>query len=223
MSIHIKDVKKIYVNKAGVETPALNGISLEVKDKDFCAIAGPSGSGKSTLLNLLGCLDKPSSGCVIYDQTDIATMRKNELATFRLNHIGFVFQSYNLIPTLTAIENVEYIMLLQGISPQERLKKSQEILIRVGLDGQAHKYPNQMSGGQQQRVAVARAIVAQPDVILADEPTANLDSKTSQNLLQLMLELNEEKGMTFIFSTHDPMLMEQVKTIFHIKDGVIQP
>ena len=197
-------------------------MSLDIQEKDFCAIAGPSGSGKSTLLNLLGALDKPTEGTILYNGDKISQLSSDKLATFRLNRIGFVFQSYNLIPTLTALENVEYIMLLQNVDKKQRIQRSQEILERVGLSEHATKFPNQMSGGQQQRVAVARAIVAQPQIILADEPTANLDSKTAEDLLNLMIALNEEKGMTFIFSTHDQMLMSKVQKIYHLKDGVLQ-
>ena len=220
--IKIEGVKKIYINKAGIETPALRGVTLDILPKDFCAIAGPSGSGKSTLLNILGALDKPSAGFVYYGDTEITGLPADRLADFRLHKIGFVFQSYNLINTLTALENVEYIMLLQGVPAQERRKRSQEILERVGLAKEAQKFPNQMSGGQQQRVAVARAMVSKPEIILADEPTANLDSKTSESLLDLMMELNRESDMTFVFSTHDPMLMGKVQKLYILKDGEVQ-
>ena len=197
-------------------------MTLDILPKDFCAIAGPSGSGKSTLLNILGALDKPSAGFVYYGDTEITGLPADRLADFRLHKIGFVFQSYNLINTLTALENVEYIMLLQGVPAQERRKRSQEILERVGLAKEAQKFPNQMSGGQQQRVAVARAMVSKPEIILADEPTANLDSKTSESLLDLMMELNRESDMTFVFSTHDPMLMGKVQKLYILKDGEVQ-
>ncbi|KHE90607.1 MAG: ABC transporter ATP-binding component [Candidatus Scalindua brodae] len=202
-------------------TEALGGVNLSIEKGDFTAIAGPSGSGKSTLLNLIGALDSPTRGSIFYENIDITKIPLNKLALFRLEEIGYVFQAYNLINTLTAIENVEYVMLLQGISNQIRRKKSIEILKRVGLEPYIHRFPNEMSGGQQQRVAVARAIVAEPKVVMADEPTANLDSKTAENLLDLMKELNEEKGITFVFSTHDQMIMSKARKLILLKDGKI--
>lgn len=202
-------------------TEALRGVNLTIEKGDFIAIAGPSGSGKSTLLNLIGALDTPTKGTIFYENTDITKIPISRLALFRLKEIGFVFQAYNLINTLTAIENVEYVMLLQGISNHTRRRKSIEILKRVGLESYIHRYPTEMSGGQQQRVAVARAIVSEPKIVMADEPTANLDSKTAESLLDLMKKLNEEKGITFVFSTHDQMIMSKAGKLIILKDGKI--
>ncbi len=219
--IKTNNLFKTYTIGKNIEAEALGGVNLTIEKGDFVAIAGPSGSGKSSLLNLLGALDTPTYGSIFYENTDITKIPISKLALFRLKKIGFVFQAYNLINTLTAIENVEYIMLLQGVARQKRRKKSIEILKRVGLESFIHRYPAEMSGGQQQRVAVSRAIVAQPNVVMADEPTANLDSKTAESLLDLMRELNEEKGITFIFSTHDQMIMSKARKLIHLKDGKI--
>ncbi len=219
--IRVENLSKTYITGKNIETPALRDINLTIDDRDFVALAGTSGSGKTTLLNLLGSLDKPSSGSIFYEQQNIAQLNEQQVADFRLNQVGFIFQAYNLINTLTALENVEYIMLLQGVPAAERLDRSRDILKRVGIEKYINNFPNQMSGGQQQRVAVARAIVARPKVILADEPTANLDSRTAENLLDLMLELNQERQTTFVFSTHDPMVMDKVKRIVKLKDGEI--
>ncbi len=219
--LKIFNLRKTYVVGKNLTIEALQDVSFAVDKKDFMAIAGPSGSGKSSLLHLLGGLDAPSSGSIIYQDEDIAQMSPDKLSRFRLYKIGFIFQAYNLIPTLTALENVEYIMLLQGIPAFERRDRSEAILKRVGLSSHIHRFPQEMSGGQQQRVAAARAIVAQPEIILADEPTANLDSKTAEALIQLLLELNEEKGLTFIFSTHDKTIMDKAKRLINLKDGKI--
>ncbi len=219
--IQMSDVTKIYVSGKNILTQALEGINLSVEPKDFIAIAGPSGSGKSSLLHLIGALDSPTRGRISYEGEDITAMNSDALSNFRRQYIGFVFQSYNLINTLTALENVEYIMLLQKIPAQERQRKAVEFLKRVGLNDYIHRFPNEMSGGQQQRVAIARAIASQPKVVLADEPTANLDSKTAESLIDLMMELNEQPGITFIFSTHDPLIMKKAKSIIHLKDGKI--
>lgn len=200
---------------------ALDHVSLNISKGEFTAIVGPSGSGKSTLLQLIGGLDKPSGGHVRLDGKDISQMSGNQLSDFRRDHIGFIFQSYNLIPVLSAEENIEYIMLLQGVPAAERKARVTDILSEVGLDMKQDRRPHQLSGGQQQRVAVARAMVSKPSIILADEPTANLDSKNGAQLLDLMKELNEREGMTFIFSTHDPMIMERAKRIVTLKDGRI--
>ena len=221
--IRVDNLSKVYVTGKNIETPALSGITLEIEPQEFLAIAGTSGSGKTTLLNLIGSLDAPTAGTIHFGHTEVTGMSKNELAEFRKDHIGFVFQAYNLINTLTALENVEYIMLLQGVAPAERRRRAADLLTRVGLEKYLDHFPNQMSGGQQQRVAVARAIVSEPSVILADEPTANLDSKTSEQLLDLMLELNREKGTTFVFSTHDPMVIGKVARVVNLKDGRIAP
>lgn len=200
---------------------ALKDNDLVIEKGEFTAIIGPSGSGKSTLLQLIGGLDTPTSGDVILDDKNISHMNGTELSDFRRDHIGFIFQAYNLIPVLSAKENIEYIMLLQGISEAERHRRVAKIMQEVGLDGLENRRPAQLSGGQQQRVAVARAMVSQPSLILADEPTANLDSKTGAALLDMMKELNEKENMTFVFSTHDPMIMERAKRIIRLVDGKI--
>jgi len=219
--LEIKDLVKIYVETAEIKTPALRGISLRIEEGSFIAIAGPSGSGKTTLLNLIGALDKPTSGSVHYDGKEITAIPVNKLSDFRLKEIGFVFQSYNLINTLTALENTEYVMLLQRLPARIRRERSEYVLKRVGLGEFMNKRPNRMSGGQQQRVAVARAIVSGARLILADEPTANLDSATAGSLLDLMKELNREKKVTFIFSTHDKLVMDKADKVYKIGDGKI--
>ncbi len=201
---------------------ALNNVSFTIEKGEFTAIIGPSGSGKTTLLHLIGGLDNPDSGKVELSATDIAKMSGNELSDFRRDHIGFVFQSFNLIPVLSAEENIEYIMLLQGIPANARKERVKEMLHLVGLDGLGERRPAQLSGGQQQRVAVARAMASHPDIILADEPTANLDSKTGISLLDVMKDLNENHGMTFVFSTHDHQIMERATRLIHLHDGIIE-
>jgi len=215
-----EDVKKTYRDN-GVEVQAVRGVSLTIAAGEFTAIVGPSGSGKTTFLNIISGLDTPSDGQVWLKGKDLSQMKGKELSDFRRDHIGFIFQAYNLIPVLTVEENVEYIMLLQGISKSERHRRVMEILEDVGLEEYAHRLPSKLSGGQQQRVAIARAMVSNPDLILADEPTANLDSKTGTGLLDMMKELNEKKGMTFLFSTHDQMIMEHAKRVVTLKDGRI--
>jgi putative ABC transport system ATP-binding protein len=219
--IEIQQVSKIY-GTGNITVRAVDGVSCRISQGEFTAIVGPSGSGKSTLLNLIGGLDSPSAGKVLLSGTDISLMSGGTLSDFRRDHIGFVFQSYNLIPVLSAAENVEYIMLLQGVAPSERRKRVMEILERVGLADRAGYRPGELSGGQQQRVAVARAMVSKPDIILADEPTANLDSQAGGALLDMMKELNERDGMTFVFSTHDPMVMERARRLIRIKDGRVE-
>jgi len=201
---------------------ALRGVSMEVEKGEFTAIAGPSGSGKSTLLNLIGCLDTPTSGKVFINNVDVSRYSKKELANIRRESIGFVFQSFNLIPILTAFENVAFPLSLLRKDAGEIEESVNQILDDVGLSGMEHRYPRELSGGQQQRVAVARALVKEPSLILADEPTANLDSTTGAEILDLMKELNEQKGATFIFSTHDPMVMERARRIIRLHDGKIQ-
>ena len=219
--IEIQQVSKIY-GTGNITVRAVDGVSCRISQGEFTAIVGPSGSGKSTLLNLIGGLDSPTAGKVLLSGTDISRMSGGTLSDFRRDHIGFVFQSYNLIPVLSAAENVEYIMLLQGVAPSERRKRVMEILGRVGLADRAGYRPGELSGGQQQRVAVARAMVSKPDIILADEPTANLDSQAGGALLDMMKELNERDGMTFVFSTHDPMVMERARRMIRIKDGRVE-
>ncbi|MAI78777.1 MAG: macrolide ABC transporter ATP-binding protein [Deltaproteobacteria bacterium] len=214
-------VQKTYSTR-GIETQALNGVDLTIEAGEFTALAGPSGSGKTTLLNLLGALDVPTSGKVLLDEEDLASLTSAELSERRLHKLGFVFQAYNLIPVLNAAENVEFVLELQGIKPHERRQRASQLLERVGLAEMAKKRPPEMSGGQQQRVAVARAIASEPQVILADEPTANLDSTTARNLLDLMQQLNQEEGTTFLFSSHDPLVLEKAKRRILLRDGLIE-
>jgi len=220
--IQITNLTKIYSDKnSGIQTKALDSINLAIEKGEFTAIAGPSGSGKTTLLNLIGALDQVTKGQIIIEGHHISSMDNQALAEFRLKKVGFVFQAYNLIATLTALENAEYVMLLQGIEKKQRRLTAENILKDVGLAELMHKRSNQLSGGQQQRVAIARAIATEPLIILADEPTANLDSDTGANLINLMQELNEKKQITFIFSTHDQMVMAKAKRLIHLKDGRI--
>ena len=201
---------------------AVENVSLTIDSGEFTALIGPSGSGKSTLLHLIGGLDIPQEGSVKLSGVDIASISGAALSDFRRDHIGFIFQSYNLIPVLTAEENIEYVMLLQNLDAGERKTRVSEMLELVGLSGLGHRRPPELSGGQQQRVAVARAMASQPDIILADEPTANLDSKTGATLLDVMRELNQSLGVTFVFSTHDQMIMDRAKRLVHLRDGEIE-
>lgn len=215
-----ENVKKTYEDN-GVEVQAVRGVDLTISAGEFTAIVGPSGSGKTTFLNIISGLDTLTSGRVVLNGKPLSDIKGSELSDFRRDHIGFIFQAYNLIPVLTVEENVEYIMLLQGVPKAERHKRVMEILADVGLREYAQRLPAKLSGGQQQRVAVARAMVSNPDLILADEPTANLDSKTGSELLDMMKELNEKKGMTFLFSTHDEMIMSRARRVITLKDGII--
>ena len=201
---------------------ALDHVSIDIVEGEFTAIIGPSGSGKTTLLHLIGGLDEPNSGSVTLSGSNIADMSGNQLSDFRRDHIGFIFQAYNLIPVLSAEENIEYIMLLQGISAAERKKRVKEMLAMVELEGLGDRRPSHLSGGQQQRVAVARAMASNPDIILADEPTANLDSKTGISLLEVMRDLNQQRNMTFVFSTHDEKIMERATRLIHLRDGKVE-
>jgi putative ABC transport system ATP-binding protein len=219
--IKLNDVSKIYDGKT-VPVKALNEVELSIKPGEFTAIVGPSGSGKTTLLNLIGGLDVPSSGDIIVDGIDISTYKPDELINFRLHHIGFVFQAYNLVPVFSAKENVEFIMLLQKVSKQEREKRAVELLTQVGLGDRINSRPSELSGGQQQRVAVARALASRPSFVLADEPTANLDSHTAEALLDLMEELNAKYEMTFIFSTHDAKVIARAHRIVTLEDGSVK-
>ncbi|MDE0016336.1 MAG: ABC transporter ATP-binding protein [Candidatus Poribacteria bacterium] len=203
----------------GIPVNALNGIDLTIESGEFTALVGPSGSGKTTFLNIISGLDSPTDGKVWLAGKVLSDMSGNELSDFRRDNIGFIFQAYNLIPVLTVEENVEYIMLLAGVPKSERHARVIAMLEAVGLQGVANRVPTQLSGGQQQRVAIARAMVSEPAIILADEPTANLDSKTGADLLEMMRCLNEETGMTFIFSTHDPMVMEGARRMITLRDG----
>ncbi|MEW5799222.1 MAG: ABC transporter ATP-binding protein [Bacteroidota bacterium] len=218
--IELQNVKKIY-NTSSVPVQALNGINLQIEEKEFTAVVGPSGSGKTTLLNIIGGLDNVTEGKVILNGHDITTMNEGTLIDFRLHNIGFVFQAYNLIPVLTARENVEFILFLQQKGKKERYQRAMELLKRVGLEQQADRKPAELSGGQQQRVAVARALASRPAFVLADEPTANLDSHTAESLLDLMQDLNKEYGTTFIFSTHDSKVIHRARRVVTLEDGTI--
>ncbi len=204
-----------------IEVQALSDVSLAVDKGGFVALSGPSGSGKTTMLNIIGGLDLADSGQVVVDGNSFEQMSQSQLADMRLNKVGFVFQSYNLVPVLSAVENVEFVMLLQGVPADERRARARKILDEVGLEGKYDRRPRELSGGQQQRVAVARAIVADPAIVLADEPTANLDSKTGQGLLEMMRQMNQAKGVTFIFSTHDEMVMDFARRLVVIRDGQV--
>tara|TARA_B100000427_G_scaffold115136_1_gene95625 strand:+ start:822 stop:1508 length:687 start_codon:yes stop_codon:yes gene_type:complete len=219
--ITLANISKTYSEKTAYKTVALDDISLAVTEGEFLAISGPSGSGKTTLLNLIGGLDSPSKGRIILNNKDITGLKENELSQIRLHHIGFIFQAYNLIPVLTAMENMEYILMLQRVKKQEREQRVKDVASRLKIDELLHKKPSEMSGGQQQRVAIARAIVSKPKLILADEPTANLDSKTGDILLELMKELNEEHKMTFIFATHDSSVIQKAKRHISLLDGMV--
>ncbi len=218
--ISLKNLKKTYKD-AGIPVEAVRGITCEFECGEFTAIVGPSGSGKTTLMNLMAGLDSPTEGAVFLDGQLISGMKGTALADFRRDNIGFVFQSYNLIPVLTVSENVEFILLLQGVDKKIRRERISEVLTEVGLENFSDRLVSRLSGGQQQRVAVARAIAANPKIILADEPTANLDSENSVNLVNLMLEMNHKHGSTFIFSTHDSLIMEKAKRVLTLKDGKI--
>ena len=218
--IQTRGVTKVY-NPDKIPVHALRGVDLDIEAGEFTAIVGPSGSGKTTLLNIIGGLDRPSDGTVSVGGTAINDLSDNQLIDFRKENIGFVFQAYNLIPVLTAQENVEFVMLLQKRSAQERHQRSQELLMAVGLEDQVNKRPAEMSGGQQQRVAVARALAPKPTFILADEPTANLDSASTTNLLDIMARLNKEEGVTFVFSTHDQRVIDRARRVVTLDDGQI--
>jgi putative ABC transport system ATP-binding protein len=218
--IEIKDLHKIY-SSSEIKVHAVNGVTLDFQEAEFAAIVGPSGSGKTTLLNLLGGLDLPTSGQILIDGVDLSTLKSSALIDFRMRNIGFVFQSYNLIPVLTAKENIEFIMSLQKWIKKEREERSFELLKAIGLGDRSNSRPAKMSGGQQQRVAVARALASRPKFILADEPTANLDSKSAATLLEIMEKLNHEEKITFIFSTHDPRVMKMAHRVITLEDGKV--
>lgn len=211
-----------YYHEGDVTVKALNGVDIKIEKGEFTAIVGPSGSGKTTLLNVIGGLDSPTKGEVLINNTNISKMKDNELIDFRLKNIGFVFQAYNLIPVLTAMENTEFIMLLQKRPKKERDERAEELLKAVGLEDQMLKKPSEMSGGQQQRVAVARALASKPQFVLADEPTANLDSKSTADLLDIMAELNQKEQITFVFSTHDQRVIDRARRIVTLEDGKIK-
>ncbi len=219
--IELKKVTKIYDDTA-VAVKALKDVDIKIEKEEFTAIVGPSGSGKTTLLNIIGGLDKPTSGNIIINETDISTFKTDQMIDFRLHNIGFVFQAYNLIPVFTAKENVEFIMLLQGVEKEERERNAVELLTAVDLTDRINSKPTELSGGQQQRVAVARALASKPSFVLADEPTANLDSVTANNLLDIMEKLNKDHKMTFIFSTHDARVIKRAHRVVTLRDGAIE-
>jgi len=218
--LELKKVNKIY-DGSEIHVHAVNDVSLDFQEAEFVAIVGPSGSGKTTLLNLIGGLDMPTSGEIIIDGTNLSKLKSSQLIDFRMRNIGFVFQSYNLIPVLTAKENVEFIMSLQKWPRKERDERTLELLNAVGLSDRVNSRPSKMSGGQQQRVAVARALASRPKFVLADEPTANLDSKSAESLLDIMEKLNHGEGMTFIFSTHDARVMKRAHRVITLEDGKV--
>jgi len=218
--IKAENITKIY-NETKVPVHALNGVTFEIQEGEFTAIVGPSGCGKTTLLNILGGLDHPTTGSVEIAKTDITNMKDKDLINFRLKNIGFVFQAYNLIPVLTTLENVEFIMLLQKVDKMKRRERSMNLLKAMGIDDKANQRPSELSGGQQQRVAVARALASKPNFILADEPTANLDSVSTSNLLDMMAQLNKEENETFVFSTHDQRVIDKARRVITLQDGKI--
>ncbi len=218
--IEIRDVYKVY--KTGeTEVQALGGVNLRIEKGEFLSLAGPSGSGKTTLLNLLGCVDSVDQGSILIDGKEVSALSREEKTLFRRDKLGFIFQSYNLLPVLSALENVAFSLELLGIPPKEVKERSHEALGEVGLGGMENRRPSQLSGGQQQRVAIARALVKKPLIVLADEPTANLDSETGEGVLKLMKEMNRRHGTTFVFSTHDRMVMDYASRLIRIQDGRI--
>jgi putative ABC transport system ATP-binding protein len=219
-AVELKEVRKTY-RTGPIEVPALRGVSLQIAAGEFTAAAGPSGSGKTTLLNLMGGLDRADSGEIWVAGENLQLLSSGDLALLRLQRIGFVFQTYNLLPVLTALENAEFTLLLQGMPGHERRKRVEKLFSEIGLDGLENRRPAELSGGQQQRVAVARAMVTEPALILADEPTANLDSATAIALLDVMEHLNRTTGTTFVFSTHDPQVMERAHRLIRLRDGQI--
>ncbi len=218
--ISARGLSRVY-DQGAVEVHALRGVDLDVHSGEFTSLAGPSGSGKTTLLNLIGCLDTPTAGDIAVTGRDVSGIRKGAAADFRLRNIGFVFQAFNLVPVLTAYENAEFTLMLQGLSAGERRRIVGPLLERVGLGDMMHRRPHELSGGQQQRVAVVRAIAPKPAIVLADEPTANLDRATSIELLDMMLGLNQEEGVTFVFSTHDPNVIDRARRVVHLDSGEV--
>jgi len=219
--IRVEDVRRTYIT-GDVKVEALKGVSLDIGKGEFISIAGPSGSGKTTLLNLIGCIDSLDGGRILIDDREVSSMDKNEKALFRRETLGFIFQSYNLIPVLTAYENVAFALNLLDVPDAEIKERTMELLKEVGLEGMEHRRPNRLSGGQQQRVAIARALVKNPKIILADEPTANLDSHTGEDILKLMEKMNQKHETTFVFSTHDKMVMDYAHRLVALHDGLIQ-
>lgn len=219
--VRLESVSKLY-RQGKLEVRAVDNVSLEIDTGGFCALCGPSGSGKTTILNMIGGLDEPSSGKVFLENHDLARLSRTEVARIRRDRIGFVFQAYNLIPVMTAYENAEFVLKLQGVSEAECQQRVMAILNEVGLAGLEHRRPDELSGGQQQRVAIARAIVTRPAIVLADEPTANVDSVTADALLDLMQKLNREDGISFLFSTHDQRVMDRARRLIRLRDGRIE-
>ncbi len=219
--VRVEAVTKVY-RQGKVHVPALRGVDLTIQKGEFIAVAGPSGSGKTTLLNIIGGLDHPTKGSVFIEGSNLGRMSKRMLSRLRLSRIGFIFQSYNLIPVFTAFENAEFVLLLQKKPAEERRQRVANLLEEVGLGGLESRLPSEMSGGQQQRVAIARSIAPEPALVLADEPTANVDSQTATELLDLMEELNQTKAITFLFSTHDPAVMDRARRLVTLKDGTIE-
>ncbi len=216
--ISLREVTKVY-RQGSVDVHALRGLTMDVEAGEFTAICGPSGSGKTTMLNLIGALDAMTSGSIVLEGRELARLNKKELSELRRDRIGFVFQAYNLMPVLTAYENAEMVLWVQGVDGPSRRERVMALLEQVGLEGMENRRPSELSGGQQQRVAIARAIASNPVVVLADEPTANVDSETAETLLDLMEELNREQGVTFVFSTHDPRVMERARRVVRLVDG----
>ncbi len=219
--IIVKDVKRVY-QTGETEVHALRGVSLNIEQGEFMSIAGPSGSGKTTLLNLIGCIDQMDGGDISIKNEQVSKMKKKEKTNFRRENLGFIFQTYNLIPVLTAYENVAFVLSLLNISEKEVKERTMAILKEVGLEGMENRRPGKLSGGQQQRVAIARALIKNPEIVLADEPTANLDSDTGKEILELMKKMNEKHNTTFIFSTHDKMVMDYANRLVILHDGQIQ-
>lgn len=220
-AVRLEGVTRTY-RQDSIAVHALRGVDLEIQQGDFAVLVGPSGSGKTTLLNMIGGLDSPTAGRIWVAGDEIGRLSKAELSQVRLRKIGFVFQEFNLIPVLSALENVEFVMLLQGLSGPQRRSRAGTLLRELGLEGLEHRRPSELSGGQQQRVAVARAIAAEPIIVLPDEPTANLDSRAGGALMDLMRRLNEGKGITFVFSTHDPMVVERARRVIRLRDGQVE-
>lgn len=219
--LELRDLRKIY-HKGDTEVVALDGLSMNVEPGEFLAIVGPSGSGKTTLLNIIGCLDRPTTGNVVYEGTDLGSATQKELSEYRKNRISFIFQSYNLIPVLTVLENVELPLVIEKKHDRKAMRaKALEMIELVGLQGKEDRYPRELSGGQEQRVAIARALVKQPFVVLADEPTANLDSHTAEEIINVMKAINAKAGTTFVFSTHDKLVMQHARRVVNIRDGLL--
>ena len=219
--LHLEKITRVY-RKGENEVRALDGVDIDIEAGDFLTVVGPSGSGKTTFLNILGCLDSPTEGHIVYDGTDLRQFGEKGLSAYRRDHISFVFQSYNLIPVLTMRENVELPLLIERKLGAAKIRgRATDMIAAVGLAGMENRYPRELSGGQEQRVAIARALVKRPLVVLADEPTANLDSKTAQEIIELMRRINAERMTTFVFSTHDPLVMEHARRIVTIRDGRI--